>query len=79
MLIEAIAILMRAGRAVTATIVGEGADRAQLAELARARGLAHVIRFVGPKPARLAFTWSFPRARNRCRILCSRGPQRAFP
>jgi glycosyltransferase involved in cell wall biosynthesis len=56
-LIKAIAMLTRDGRNVTATIVGEGPDRnAFEAEVARQR-LDSAIRFVGPKPAREAFTF----------------------
>jgi glycosyltransferase involved in cell wall biosynthesis len=54
-LIEAIARLGREGRGVTATIVGDGADRAAFeADVAR-HDLQAVIHFVGAKPARTAF------------------------
>ena len=54
-LIEAIAILTRAGKATTATIVGEGPDRSTFEAHARALGLGQSIRFLGAKPARSAF------------------------
>ena len=53
-LIEAIGILAGEGRAVSATIVGDGLDEAALK--ARARTLAKdAVRFAGPRPARDAF------------------------
>jgi glycosyltransferase involved in cell wall biosynthesis len=55
-LIDAIALLDRAGRGVTAVIVGEGPDRAQFEALVGARALDAKVRFVGAKPARPAFT-----------------------
>jgi glycosyltransferase involved in cell wall biosynthesis len=54
-LITAITLLGRAGRAVTATIVGEGPDRAAFETQTAAAGLAGAIRFVGAKPARAGF------------------------
>jgi glycosyltransferase involved in cell wall biosynthesis len=54
-LIEAIARLVREGCAVTATIVGEGPDRAALESEVTAQNLAAAVRFVGAKPARAAF------------------------
>ena len=55
-LIEAIALLARkAADAVTATIVGDGPDRAAFEAQAAALGLAAQVRFVGAKPARAAF------------------------
>jgi glycosyltransferase involved in cell wall biosynthesis len=54
-LIEAIAMLARAGKKITATIVGEGPDRRQFEVLSGARGLSQSIRFVGAKPARVSF------------------------
>jgi glycosyltransferase involved in cell wall biosynthesis len=54
-LIEAIAVLARAGRNTTATIVGEGPDRSSFEALARARGLGQSIRFPGAKRARVSF------------------------
>jgi glycosyltransferase involved in cell wall biosynthesis len=55
-LIRAIALLAQQGRIVTATIVGDGPDRAAFAAEAKAHGVAAAIRFVGPKPARTAFS-----------------------
>ena len=52
-LIEAIALLARDGRHLTATIVGDGPDRAAFE--AEAHKLGRTIRFVGAKPARAAF------------------------
>ncbi len=54
-LIEAIARLARDGRPVTATIVGEGADRPAFEAAVRAHKLGAAVRFVGAKPARAAF------------------------
>jgi glycosyltransferase involved in cell wall biosynthesis len=54
-LIKAIASLERDGRSLSATIVGEGPDRAAFEAEVRARGLAERVRFVGAKPARSAF------------------------
>jgi glycosyltransferase involved in cell wall biosynthesis len=54
-LIEAVARLRQEGRSVTATIVGDGADRAAFeADVAR-HDLQAAIHFVGAKPARAAF------------------------
>ncbi len=52
-LIEAITLLARDGRHLTATIVGDGPDRAEFET--EARNLGQTIRFVGAKPARAAF------------------------
>jgi glycosyltransferase involved in cell wall biosynthesis len=54
-LIDAIALLTREGRAVTATIVGEGPDRAAFEARVAARQLGDAVRFVGAMPARAAF------------------------
>jgi glycosyltransferase involved in cell wall biosynthesis len=54
-LIEAVASLARDGRSLTATIVGEGADRAAFEAAAAAHNLTGAVRFVGAKPARAAF------------------------
>jgi glycosyltransferase involved in cell wall biosynthesis len=54
-LIEAIAMLTRAGKRITAAIVGEGPDRSTFEALAKAHGLAASVRFVGAKPARVSF------------------------
>jgi glycosyltransferase involved in cell wall biosynthesis len=52
-LIEALARLAGDGRVVTATIVGDGPDRAAFE--AAARRLGPAVRFAGAKPARAAF------------------------
>jgi glycosyltransferase involved in cell wall biosynthesis len=54
-LLEAIALLAQGGLPVTATIVGDGPDRAALQAQAAAQGLATRVRFVGAKPARAGF------------------------
>jgi glycosyltransferase involved in cell wall biosynthesis len=54
-LIEAIAILGRSGRKVTATIAGEGPDSQMLREQAKRLGIDGQIRFIGHCPARKAF------------------------
>lgn len=54
-LIEALAMLARSGRRVTATIVGEGPDRPRLAGLAQRLDIADQVAFVGHRPAREAF------------------------
>jgi glycosyltransferase involved in cell wall biosynthesis len=54
-LIQAIALLKREGRGLTATIVGEGPDRAAFEAQVRAQDLTDSVRFVGAKPARSAF------------------------
>jgi glycosyltransferase involved in cell wall biosynthesis len=54
-LIEAIAIMARSGRKVTATIAGEGPDGPTLRNLAKERGVDNQIRFIGHCPARKAF------------------------
>jgi len=54
-LIEAIAILGRSGRKVTATIAGEGPDSQMLRDQAKQLGVAEQIRFIGHCPARKAF------------------------
>ena len=63
-LIAAIAQLIRTGRQVTATIVGEGPDRA--AFQAAAAPLGDAVRFAGAMPARSAF------ARGRLLVVPSR-------
>jgi glycosyltransferase involved in cell wall biosynthesis len=55
-LIEAIAILGRSGRKVTATIAGEGPDSQKLRDQAKQLGLDRQIRFIGHCPARTAFS-----------------------
>jgi glycosyltransferase involved in cell wall biosynthesis len=54
-LIAAIALLKQEGVSLSATIVGEGPDRAAFEAQVRARDLADSVRFVGAKPARSAF------------------------
>jgi glycosyltransferase involved in cell wall biosynthesis len=54
-LIDAIALLAREGRAVTATIVGEGPDRAAFEQKVAGLKLADAVRFVGAMPARAGF------------------------
>jgi len=54
-LIEAIARLKRNGRSISATVVGEGRDRAAFEAAAGARAVANEVKFVGAKPARAAF------------------------
>ena len=54
-LIEALAMLKRAGRPVSATIVGEGPQGPELATQAQRLGVADQLRFVGYQPTRQAF------------------------
>jgi glycosyltransferase involved in cell wall biosynthesis len=54
-LIEAMARLARDGRNLTATIVGDGADRGAFEAAAAKHNLARAVHFVGAKPARAAF------------------------
>jgi glycosyltransferase involved in cell wall biosynthesis len=54
-LIEALAVLKRSGRSVTATIVGEGPEAPNLQAQAERLGLADAVHFVGYRPAREAF------------------------
>ncbi len=53
-LIDAIAQLHRKSRGVTATLVGDGPDRALFQEQVERLGLAQAIRFTGAMPARQA-------------------------
>ncbi len=55
-LIDAIALLQRAGRRVTATIVGHGPEDAALRAHAVLHGLAEFVRFLPAMPARRAFS-----------------------
>jgi glycosyltransferase involved in cell wall biosynthesis len=55
LLIDALAALRAGGKALTATIVGQGKARLELEEQARRVGLDDTIRFVSPLPARSAF------------------------
>jgi glycosyltransferase involved in cell wall biosynthesis len=54
-LIDAIALLARDRRTVSARIVGDGPDRARFEAAVAAQGLGTAVRFVGAKPARAAF------------------------
>lgn len=54
-LIDAVALLHRQGRPVTATIVGDGPDAALFRGKAAETGLGGAIRFPGALPARAAF------------------------
>jgi glycosyltransferase involved in cell wall biosynthesis len=54
-LIEALALLARDGRSVTATIVGDGADRPTFERAVSGRKLGAAISFTGAMPARTAF------------------------
>lgn len=54
-LLDAIARLTREGRAVTATIIGDGPDAAAFHEQAERLGLSGSVRFLGPMPARAGF------------------------
>jgi glycosyltransferase involved in cell wall biosynthesis len=54
-LIEALALLKASGRRVSATIVGEGPQGADLKALAERLDVADLVRFVGYRPAREAF------------------------
>ncbi len=55
-LFDAIALLQRAGRRVTATMVGNGPEADALRARAITQGLAELIRFLPAMPARRAFT-----------------------
>jgi glycosyltransferase involved in cell wall biosynthesis len=55
LLIEALAILHRSGRRVSATIAGEGPDGPSLKAQAARAGIADHVRFIGHCPAREAF------------------------
>ena len=54
-LIQAIALLGREGRSLSATIVGDGPDRSTFEAQVRAQNLGERVRFVGAQPARQAF------------------------
>jgi glycosyltransferase involved in cell wall biosynthesis len=53
-LIDAIALMHRDGRAVTATLVGDGPDRAALQAQVERNGLTRAVRFMPAMPAREA-------------------------
>ena len=81
-LIEALAMLARDGRRITATIVGEGPDRAAFEAAARDRRATPFASWAqSPRAPRLRSggCWWSPRALNRCPISCSRRPPPAFP
>jgi glycosyltransferase involved in cell wall biosynthesis len=65
-LIDALAQLHKAGRPVTATLVGDGPDRAAFVAQAERLGVANAIRFLAPMPARQA------QALGRVMVFCSR-------
>ncbi len=54
-LIDALAMLKRSGRRVSATIAGEGPQHAELKAQTRRLGVADDVRFIGHCPAREAF------------------------
>jgi glycosyltransferase involved in cell wall biosynthesis len=66
LLIDAVALLAREGKPMTATIAGDGRDRKALQARVARLGLAGAIRFVGAMPARSAF------ALGRLLVVCSR-------
>jgi glycosyltransferase involved in cell wall biosynthesis len=65
-LIDAIAVLHGRGRPVTATLIGDGPDRAALAARVEQQGLAHAVRLPGSMPGRQALT------RGRMMVVSSR-------
>jgi glycosyltransferase involved in cell wall biosynthesis len=65
-LIDAIAVLHGKGRPVTATLIGDGPDRAALAARVEQQGLAHAVRLPGSMPGRQALT------RGRMMVVSSR-------
>lgn len=66
LLLDALATLRDRGRAVTATIVGAGAERAAFEQHAARLELSRLVRFAGAMPARQAF------ARGRLLVVPSR-------
>jgi glycosyltransferase involved in cell wall biosynthesis len=54
-LIAAIKEIAQDGRSISATIVGDGPDRAQFERAVAQQGLGDKVKFVGSKPARAAF------------------------
>jgi glycosyltransferase involved in cell wall biosynthesis len=54
-LVDAMALLARAGTNASLTIVGEGPDRASFEAAVKSQGLTNSVLFVGAKPARTAF------------------------
>ncbi len=65
-LLDAIALLAGQGRAVTATIVGDGPDKSDFTDRAERLGLSGTVHFAGAMPARTAF------ARGRVLVVPSR-------
>lgn len=65
-IIDAIALIGRGGRTVTATLVGDGPDRARFEAQIERLNLTHVIRFLPAMPARLA------QALGRVMVMASR-------
>ena len=55
-LLEALGVVARSGRRISATIAGEGPDAAKLQAQAHRLGVADQIQFIGHCPARRAFT-----------------------
>ena len=55
-LLDALAVLKRSGRHVTATIAGEGPEAPKLKAMADRLGIAKQVHFIGHCPARTAFT-----------------------
>lgn len=55
--VEALAIVMRADQSVTATFIGQGADKDELLATVLAHGLSDRIRFLPPVPAEEAAMW----------------------
>ena len=55
-LLDALAVLKRSGRHVTATIAGEGPEAPKLKGMADRLGIAKQVHFIGHCPARTAFT-----------------------
>ena len=54
-LIAAVKALAQDGRSISATIVGDGPDRARFERAVAQQGLGNKVKFVGTKPARAAF------------------------
>jgi len=65
-LIDAIALLHRKGRPVTATLIGDGPDRAALEAQVERLGLTQAVRLPGAMPGRQALT------RGRLMVMASR-------
>jgi glycosyltransferase involved in cell wall biosynthesis len=65
-LLDALALLSRDGRTVSAIIVGDGPDATAFRAQAERLRLAHAVRFLAPMPAREAF------ALGRCLVVPSR-------